>query len=164
MARPTIAVEHHIEKLVTAVRLGSTYELAAMYAGISERTFQRWRKAMVAAKTGPLVDLRERLRQAEGEAAIRWLALINQAVQVDWRSAAWLLAHRYPEQYGGGVLKVAPVAPDGEALQGQGLHALLQQTIVYLPSKSPSPEQWQKDVEALRYPTNGTMPPPGGPP
>jgi hypothetical protein len=55
--------------------------------------------------------------------------------------------------------QVAPTGPDGEAWQGgQGLHTLLQQAIVYLPSKSPSPEQWTEDVQALRYPTNGAAP------
>ena len=84
---------------------------------------------------------------------------MNQAAQVDWRAASWLLSHRYPEAYGPGVLKVAPVAADGSALQGQGLSLLLQQArVIALPSKSPSPEQWQKDVEALKYPTNGTPP------
>jgi hypothetical protein len=151
----------HIEKLTQAVLVGATYELAARYAGISKDTFDRWRqKAEKAAPGTPLAQLRERLAEAEGRTAVHWLALINKATQTDWKAASWLLSHRYPEQYGGGVLKVAPTGEGGEARGGEGLTLLLQQATVYLPSKSPSPEQWQKDVEALRYPTNGALPEP----
>ena len=107
----------HIAKLSRAIGIGATYELAAQYAGISKDTFDRWRKAMEAAAEGtPLADLRTRLRQAEAQAAVHWLAMINQAATTDWRSAAWLLARRYPEAYGSGVLKVAPVSPGGRGL------------------------------------------------
>lgn len=150
----------HITKLTEAVRIGATFELAAKYAGISKDTFDRWRKQAQDAKPGtPLAELRTRLAEAEGRAAVGWLALINKAAQVDWHAASWLLSHRYPEAYGGGVLKVAPTGPHGEAL-------LLQQArVIMLPSKSPSPEQWERDVAALKYPGNGTAPPaPGGSP
>ena len=159
MARKFLPIEPYIDKLEQAILLGATYELAARYAGISESTFQRWRaKAATAPDGSPLALLRDRLRQAEGRAAIAWLARIEQAANAgDWRAAAYKLSHRYPEAYGPGVFKVTPVAADGSALQGQGLSLLLQQArVIALPSKAPTAEQWQKDVEALRYPTNGT--------
>lgn len=140
----------HIERLTQAVLIGATYELAARYAGISKDTFDRWRKQAETAKPGtPLAELRERLHQAEGRAATCWLALINQAAVHDWHAASWLLSHRYPEQYGGGVQKVALTSPGG----AQPWKPL----VIALPSKSPTVEQWQKDVEALRYPVNGTL-------
>ena len=147
----------HIAKLTQAVRIGATYELAAKYAGISKDTFDRWRKAMEKAPEGsPLAELRTRLHQAEAQVAVHWLALINAAADTDWKSAAWLLARRYPEAYGRSLVKMVPGSPEGEALQGQGLSLLVQQAqVIMLPSKSPSPEQWQKDVEALKSPTNG---------
>jgi hypothetical protein len=145
----------HIDKLTQAVRVGATYELAARYAGISKDTFDRWRKQAEKAAPGtPLSDLRARLAEAEGRAALGWLAKINRAADCDWRAASWLLVHRYPEQYGRTMQKVAVTDPEGEASRGEGLHALLQQAVIMLPSKSPSPEQWQEDVAALRYPTN----------
>jgi transposase-like protein len=104
-----------VDKLVQAVLVGATYELAAKYAGISKDTFDRWRKQAEHAKPGtPLAELRTRLRQAEGRAAVGWLALVNQAAQVDWKAASWLLAHRYPELYGGGLTKVAFTDATGE--------------------------------------------------
>jgi hypothetical protein len=164
MGRKFLPIEPYIEKLEQAILIGATYELAAMYAGISESTFQRWRaKAAQAPDGSPLAVLRERLRQAEGRAAIGWLAKIEQAAQAgDWRAAAFKLERRWPEAYGRSLVKVAPVSPEGEALQGTGLHALLQQAVIYLPSKSPSPEQWQEDVAALRSPVNRTGPPARG--
>jgi transposase len=147
MARPTLPVAPYIEKLAEAVLLGATYELAARYAGISAKTFERWRKAMPTATTGPLVALRERLQQAEGQAAVRWLAQIAQAAQHgEWRAAAFMLERRYPEAYGPGVAKVAPVGPDGEPLPLR---------VIYLPDKAPTPEQWAENVKHLDYGANG---------
>jgi hypothetical protein len=147
MARPTLPIAPYIDKLADAVTLGATFELAAKYAGISAKTFERWRKAMPTATTGPLAQLRERLQQAEGQAAVRWLAQIAQAAQQgEWRAAAFMLERRYPQAYGPGVTKVAPVGADGEPVT---LH------VVYLPDKAPTPEQWQENVKALGYGTNG---------
>ena len=159
MGRKALEVERYIDKLEQAVGLGATYELAAMFAGISSKTFERWRQAMPTAKAGsPLARLRERLALAEGRAAIRWLAKIEKAAQEgDWRAAAYKLERRWPEIYGRTLTNVAPTSPDGEALQGGGLSVLLQQAIIALPSKSPSPEQWAEDVAALRERAHGAV-------
>jgi hypothetical protein len=163
MGRKFLPIEPYIEKLEQAILLGATYELAALYAGISESTFQRWRaKAAQAPDGSPLAVLRERLRQAEGRAAIGWLAKIEQAAQAgDWRAAAFKLERRWPEAYGRSFQKVAPVSADGAPLQGEGLASLLAAAVIALPSKSPSPEQWQQDVARLGYHPhpNGTPPP-----
>ena len=148
----------HVERIVQALRVGATYERAAQYAGISEDTLSRWRKRAEHATPDSLLgQLRDRMRQAEGRAAVGWLAIINTAAQVDWKAASWLLSHRYPEAYGSSLHKVAPVTPDGEALQGGGLSVLLHQAIIALPSKSPSPEQWAEDVAALRERAHGAV-------
>lgn len=93
MARPTKYTEETAKKICDAIRIGATYELAAAYAGISADTFARWR----ANNAG----FAEKLREAEGQGAIGWLAKIEKAANDgDWRSAAWKLERRYPEQYG----------------------------------------------------------------
>jgi hypothetical protein len=116
MARPFPDITPYIDKLVNAILLGATYELAAMYAGISTDTFERWRKKATTAPAGtPLAVLGERLREAEGRAAIGWLAKIEKvASEGNWQAAAWKLERRYPETYGRMFLKVAPTTPDGE--------------------------------------------------
>jgi hypothetical protein len=102
MGRKAIPIEPYMDKLVQAVALGATYEMAAMYAGLGSKTFQRWRQRAATARAGtPLPRLRERLTEAEGRAAIGWLAKIEAAANDgDWRAAAFKLQHRWPEAYG----------------------------------------------------------------
>lgn len=102
MGRKPIPIEPYIEKLEQAILIGATYELAAMYAGISERTFQYWReKAAKAPEGSPLAELRERLRQAEGRAAISWLAKIEKSAnEGSYQAAIWKLERRFPEAFG----------------------------------------------------------------
>jgi transposase len=116
MARKPIPIEPYIEKLEQAILIGATYELAAKFAGISHDTFDRWRKAAVTAKPGtPLAELRDRLEQAEGRAAIGWLAKIEKAAnEGNWQAASWKLERRYPEQFGRTMHKLALTDPSGE--------------------------------------------------
>jgi hypothetical protein len=114
-----LPVEDYIDKLEQAILLGATYELAAMYAGISARTFATWRSECATAEDGtPLADLRERLRQAEGRAAVGWLAKIEKvANEGDWKACAWKLERRWPEQYGRTVQNVALTGNNGGPLE-----------------------------------------------
>jgi hypothetical protein len=152
MGRRPIPIEPYIDKLVQAVSVGATYEIAALFAGISYKTFERWRLAAEnAPENSPLGLLHTRIREAEGRAAVGWLAKIEVAAsEGDWRAAAFKLERRYPEQYGREpVRKVALTTPDGEK-PWEG--------IVWLPAKSPTPEAWAADVAALA-PPNGTKHP-----
>jgi hypothetical protein len=108
-------VAPYIDKLVNAIAIGATYEIAALYAGISHDTFARWRKAGATAKPGtPLANLHARLTEAEGRAAVGWLARIeSEAANGDWKAAAWKLERRYPESYGRTMQKIAFTTPDG---------------------------------------------------
>ena len=119
MSSTPIPVEDYIDKLEQAILIGATYQLAAMYAGISEKTFKRWRDAAETAEDGtPLADLRERLRQAEGRAAVGWLAKIEKvANEGDWKACAWKLERRWPEQYGRTVQNVALTGNNGGPLE-----------------------------------------------
>jgi transposase len=82
-----------VAKIVQAIELGATYALAAGYAGITFETLNVWRKT----KSG----FSEALQEAEGKAAITWLAKIErEASNGDWRAAAWKLERRYPQDYG----------------------------------------------------------------
>jgi hypothetical protein len=105
MSRKPIPIEPHIDKIEQALLLGASYQLAAQFAGVSEKTFERWRRRADDARPGTaLARLRERLAAAEGRAAVGWLAHIEQAARDgDWRAAAWKLSHRYPEYYGNKV-------------------------------------------------------------
>jgi hypothetical protein len=66
MSRPRIPIEPYIEKLVQALLLGATYDMAAQFAGIAPRTLYRWRARAAKARPGtPLALLRDRLAEAE---------------------------------------------------------------------------------------------------
>ena len=92
MARPTKRTPTAQERILAAIALGATYELAAKAGGISYETLNEWRK------TNP--QFSEALNTAEAEAALRWLDAIDQASFTSWQAAAWKLERRYPHMYG----------------------------------------------------------------
>ncbi len=80
-------------KILNAIRMGATYELAANYAGITYETFRNWQ-----AEKPAFFSL---VKEAEGVGAIGWLAKIEQAASDgSWQAAAWKLERRYPSLYG----------------------------------------------------------------
>ncbi len=93
MGRPTQRTPENAKRIMDALRMGATYELACNYAGISADTFQRWRASDAAFAA--------QIKEAEGAAAVGWLAKIEKAANDNvWQAAAWKLERRYPEQYG----------------------------------------------------------------
>jgi CHASE1-domain containing sensor protein len=92
--RPRKYSDDAVQRIEQAVTAGATYRLACQYAGISEDTFSAWRKRYP--------DFSERLARAESNAALRWLAKIEQLAdqENDWRALAWKLERRYPQEYG----------------------------------------------------------------
>lgn len=93
MARPSKYNPATAKKITDAIKVGATYRLACDYAGITEETFSQWRKKYP--------EFSELVKEAEGSAAIKWLALIDKAAQDGtWQAAAWKLERRYPESYG----------------------------------------------------------------
>lgn len=82
-----------VKKLTDAIRMGSTYELACGYAGITTTTFYEWMNTKS--------DLPDIVKEAEGAAAVGWLAKIEKAANDGaWQAAAWKLERRYPQDYG----------------------------------------------------------------
>lgn len=81
-----------IEKVLHAIRMGATYEIAARSAGISPDTLTNWQKQYS--------DFSDKMREAEGVSARVWLEKIENAADVDWKAAAWKLERRFPKEYG----------------------------------------------------------------
>src|SRR5262249_33385778 len=102
MPRKPIPVEPYIDKIEQAIALGATFQLAAKFAGVSIKTFERWRHQAEHARAGtPLAHLRDRLSQAEGRGGVSCLAQIERgAGEGDWRAGAWRLERRWPEHFG----------------------------------------------------------------
>lgn len=95
MGRRSKYTPETVAKIIQAIDLGATYELAAGYAGISTDTMTRWQDQRA--------DFAEQLREAEGRASVKWLAKIEQAANIDWKAAAWKLERRHPNLYGKSV-------------------------------------------------------------
>lgn len=93
MARPTKYTPDVVKRITDAIKLGATYELAASYGGISYRTFAEWNEKKP--------QFSQAIKDAEGEAAVKWLAKIETAASDgQWTAAAWKLERRYPRDYG----------------------------------------------------------------
>jgi transposase len=97
MARPTKHTPEIIAKIIEAIKMGATYELAAGYAGVSYETLRQWMRDKPA--------FLEDMKRAEGTAAMVWLAKIERAASDgNWQAAAWKLERRHPEMYGRNVV------------------------------------------------------------
>lgn len=92
MARKSKYTPECVARIIQAIDMGATYELAASYAGISPDTMTAWKDRYS--------DFSDKLREAEGRAAVKWLAKIEQAAGIDWKAAAWKLERRHPQAYG----------------------------------------------------------------
>lgn len=118
--RPTKYSDERAAKILEAISIGATYELAAKYAGISRDTLTRWRQRYAAFAT--------QLEEAEGRAAVGWLAKIErEASNGDWRAASWKLERRYPQDYGKTVQENQHTGKDGGPIEFAGLDVPLPQ-------------------------------------
>jgi hypothetical protein len=98
MARPTKYNAEIAKKICDAIRVGATHELAAAYAGINQDTLTNWKHRYS--------DFSDAVKEAEGAAAVKWLAHIEKAAQDgNWQAAAWKLERKYPREYGRRVIQ-----------------------------------------------------------
>ena len=118
MPRPTKYTPECVNKIVEAVKMGATYELAAGYAGVSEAQFYEWKKRKP--------EFLEAIKKAEGVAALVWLAKIEQAATAgEWQAAAWKLERRYPHAYGRNVTQMEVTGKDGGPVEIADARSLL---------------------------------------
>lgn len=91
--RPQTFSPERAALVLAALRVGATYRHAAAAGGISDDTLARWRKR----NAGFAADV----QRVEAEVLKNALTCINSAAAAgNWHAAAWLLARRYPEDYG----------------------------------------------------------------
>lgn len=100
MGRPTKFTEGVREKILQGIRMGATYELSCNYAGISYQTFLNWKAKAEEDEDSEYVDFFESITRAEGEAAFKWLVMIEKHASANPQWAAWKLERRYPKIYG----------------------------------------------------------------
>ena len=97
--KPLELTEERIERFLEAVRLGCPIKDACGCAGFSERWYyvQKSKAEKDPKKTNSkkFVQFLQRIKEAEGLATQRWLAIIEKAAQGgQWQAAAWKLERR----------------------------------------------------------------------
>ena len=107
MARPTKLNKKVISAITDALAIGSSYELAAIYAKVSYSCFQNWMKqgkdAQKKAESGDKLTLKEhtflkflgQVEDASGEAGINWQTVVNKAAKTDPNMALQMLRLRF---------------------------------------------------------------------
>lgn len=100
MPRPTKLNPDIAERIVQAMSVGATYEIAARVGGVNERTLRRWIALGERQKSGEYALFAKSVREVQSKLVTRLLAVIDKAAAMgDWKAAAWKLAHVLPEQY-----------------------------------------------------------------
>jgi len=101
MAAPTKFTAETVSTLMTGIRAGLPFRLAAEAAGVSETTFTCWQAGKLprGADRSLKASFSAQLTRARGESALRLTGLISRAATDDWRAAAWLLERRFPKDF-----------------------------------------------------------------
>lgn len=129
MARPHKFTRDHVDRLMRGIRMGLTYNLACMYAGISYDVFNNWRdgkfpRVLDDDQKQMKFEFIDMLTRAEGDAAARHMSTVMQAAaQGDWKASAWALERRWPEDYG--MRKMEVTGKDGGPIQFEAQAAKL---------------------------------------
>lgn len=107
MARPTKLTADVRADIADALKAGLSRELAAAKGGITYRTFRNWELRGERATRGRYFQFVQAVKEAEADAAHRWLLIIEQAAlgtgahkTPHWQAAAWKLERRFPQTYG----------------------------------------------------------------
>ena len=98
--RPSKLTPEVQEKIVTAIRAGNYAQVAAVYAGITERTYYRWMELGEQARGGRYLQFFQAVKAAEGEAEVRAVAIIQKKMTGDWRAAMAYLERKHPKRWG----------------------------------------------------------------
>ena len=93
--RPTKFTPVIRARLVESISIGSTYQIACNYAGISRDTLHRWMTRGRAQKTGQYRTFYDDIKRAEAKGAVAMLAIINNEARQNWKCAAWLLERKH---------------------------------------------------------------------
>ena len=104
--------------IIEAISSGATVTAAAGAAGCSRRTIARWRErgesdGASEEERGFLLDY----ERAEAVAEVRLVQAITSASELDWRAAAWMLTHRWPDRWSEKrTIKIEGERADGAAM------------------------------------------------
>lgn len=98
--------ETAFQRIVQTFRKGGTLRLAALRAGVSDRTLMRWLRAGRRNEDDACVSLLAAVTQAQAERAEQYLDTINVQCEEDGKLALEMLARLYPREYGSDVQRM----------------------------------------------------------
>lgn len=104
--------------LLKAIEEGMPLKQAAMAAGVSYDSMNRWRKRG-ESENEPLMFRKfcKELQRSEAIAMQRLIGRIQAAGETDWKASAWMLEKRFPEEFGK-VQRVEHSAPEANPMEG----------------------------------------------
>lgn len=93
VGRPSKRTPEREQRILDALRAGSTRKTACAHAAVEQHTFQRW--------VLRFAHFAQAVEKAEADAQLRHEAVIAKAAQDGtWQASAWWLERRRPEDYG----------------------------------------------------------------
>lgn len=93
--RPTKFTPETRAKIIEAIRKGAPYEIACNYARVDYSNFRKWLLKADEEGGEEYQEFREQIKEAEGETALKWLDVIDNAMAKEWTTAAWKLERRH---------------------------------------------------------------------
>lgn len=146
--RKTKFTKDTVDKLVEAISMGASYDIACKYAGISFQSFNQWRNGKGFPQSATEADKSwffEQIDAAEARVAMYWLGIINAAAKNGtWQAAAWGMERRFPLTYGRNIVEVTgkdggPVRHDLRAIPDRAIDAAMEAMV----------SEAEEDVKAL---------------
>tara|TARA_R110002167_G_scaffold199684_1_gene402985 strand:+ start:2939 stop:3415 length:477 start_codon:yes stop_codon:yes gene_type:complete len=92
------------KRIYQAIRAGNYKEVACQFAGISGTTLRNWvSKGKEADAKGDensvYYHFFKGLEEAEAEAEVRNVAIVQRAAEKQWQASAWMLERRHPGRW-----------------------------------------------------------------
>lgn len=97
--RPTKLTPDLETDLVLLLSNGLSVRSAARVAGVSRRSLTRWLADGLRERVAQARAARPEVRDSQVEARLV-VAVARAAALGEWRAAAWMLEHRWPERWG----------------------------------------------------------------
>tara|TARA_Y100001938_G_scaffold149499_2_gene236537 strand:+ start:1664 stop:2140 length:477 start_codon:yes stop_codon:yes gene_type:complete len=91
-------------RIYQAIRAGNYKEVACQFAGISGTTLRNWvNRGKESREAGTdnckYLHFLRGLEEAEAEAEVRNVAVIQKAAEKQWQASAWMLERRHPGRW-----------------------------------------------------------------
>ena len=95
MSRKSKLNPESLKRIVSAIELGATYQIAAEAGGVSRATLHNWLKRGKNGTTKTYKDFYEEFSRAESRGALALLGKVRSHSVKDWKAAAWMLERRH---------------------------------------------------------------------